>query len=732
MSEVNYFRKFLHAHLMGVGGNPAVMYVDTETRSHVDIAAGIGAYLGDAELLTVALRVHTELRGAVARTWQTPADLSEARCDLTAWTAKTLGDVDTLFIVGHNVNGFDRMILQTAPFVLADNSNSDVTFWDLFRPGLPKDVEIVWVDTASLARRAGLPSSLDKIWKSIRGREFGKHPEGARLIRQYCKPQPDGTFKSLTDNTRDAALMRDYCAIDCELVQKLAQGVLYLTGEHLDVSIEEAEINYKVNARGVMVDTSFVRDCVQFSEHLGTVLEQELSAVTEGEVTKATQVKRLKEWLQDWVRDNLDRDLQQRLSEATAQWGKLDQNARKACLNILSEQGAEDSRAYQALEILDSSGGGSLRKYASLLRSAPPMGSRLEPLRFQYVDAGASRTWRHSSRGVQLHNFNRNTPKPEECSDLRSDLWYRSYKKEPLRKLRERANDIGRAVRSALVPDIDNTFIVGDWTGIEARITPYLAAQFGGQRAAYDKLEAHINPDRDPYVETQEQLKLPDRQNGKVVELAFQFGGGEGALASMAAGYGLPPFKKPTYIVEAWRSANPWVQGFGKALEKDFWSCARGDYDCLHVGQKSGIEFVRLNDLYGGYSVHGVIMFTPECFGSVPITYALPSESDKTFRHYGGLGASGYQDRSLWLGLLLENLTQACAGHVLRNTMAEPWVSKHTVMHTHDELVLEVPYKDACAGVAALQDAMYYGSDCFPGELLKLDVEVATMDRYGK
>lgn len=74
-----------------------------------------------------------------------------------------------------------------------------------------------------------------------------------------------------------------------------------------------------------------------------------------------------------------------------------------------------------------------------------------------------------------------------------------------------------------------------------------------------------------------------------------------------------------------------------------------------------------------------------------------------------------------------ENVTQATANDILRTSLR---VLPETVLHVHDEIVLEVPESAADAAAARLREVM-----CTPpawaGEL-PLNCEVKIMERYGK
>jgi DNA polymerase len=85
----------------------------------------------------------------------------------------------------------------------------------------------------------------------------------------------------------------------------------------------------------------------------------------------------------------------------------------------------------------------------------------------------------------------------------------------------------------------------------------------------------------------------------------------------------------------------------------------------------------------------------------------------------------------LWRGLACENITQATANDLLRESLRElDRRGLSTVLHVHDEIVLECPEDAADATVATLRSVMCTAPAWAEGFPLKADVKV--MKRYGK
>jgi DNA polymerase I-like protein with 3'-5' exonuclease and polymerase domains len=86
-------------------------------------------------------------------------------------------------------------------------------------------------------------------------------------------------------------------------------------------------------------------------------------------------------------------------------------------------------------------------------------------------------------------------------------------------------------------------------------------------------------------------------------------------------------------------------------------------------------------------------------------------------RGYG----SGAARIDLWYGILAENNTQAIAASALRRALQA--VDDVCVLHTHDEIVLEVGEADLDQAIATLRHAMTDMPECFDGLPLTVSVE---------
>lgn len=352
----------------------------------------------------------------------------------------------------------------------------------------------------------------------------------------------------------------------------------------------------------------------------------------------------------------------------------------------------------------------------------------------------------NSSRGVQIHNLPRDKV-PNELDVL--DMIAARVPIEDLRKLPLTKDDMKRSdrpptsVNALLARLIRPTFhapkgkmmVWGDWSAIEARVTPWLANTRDAERAV---LDAFRNGDdlyllnaesifHVPYDVLRERYENGDpeakgqRQAGKVAVLALGFLGGVGALRAMARGYGMRlTDAEAKLIVDGWRERNRWARRFGDKCEEAAFAAVNKPGQMFDAGR---LRYQFMPGLMGGT----LVCFLPDMR---PIVY--PRARISTVEKFGKeakaityLNGMGY--RSLWNGLQVENATQATAASILRSTLTrleQEETIAETVGDTHDEIICEAPEAYAETFAAKLEETMVRGFDWSAGLPLAAEVEV--------
>lgn len=615
-------------------------------------------------------------------------------------------------LAAHNAHGFDRFGAERYGFGAAD-----------------------WIDTSQLARKAGLPGGLDALgqrWcgmpKDKEASEFTKSLSGvrrpvAKLLRRsdplevpcpQCgvmvgspcvgpkgKPRTPHKPRSADARARDeysagisAAVWRTlddadkrtygvmptldaegfervvrYCISDVQIMVQAWPRLAYW----LQYDVEAERADRVINDRGVCFDSALARRLLVEDARCGDEAVQKAAAALgwePGQVRAAA------------------RSVEQFCAATGAE------NAQAATVEGMNHPLAG------ARQALASISGGKLK--AGLARVHAD-GRLRDTLKY----CGAH-TWRWSGKGMQLQNLPRPAKKFEDIDDPSKvtfpcvvvgkkngrDVWGVDVDRLAEQAIAGRPCDedeIALLVRATLCSPVGWLLVAQDFASIEARATAWSA----GDEAAL----AVFRSGKDPYkvaasaifgVEYDAVTK-PQRQVGKVAELACGYQGGPGAFTKMAATYRIDLSSLDTQdIVNKWRELHAPIRSLWFACERAFRAAIDG------MRQTAG----------PCYFVHADVDDAVACFlpSGRPIVYHQPRVDEEG--HISYLGAEKGREH-IYGGKIVENLVQA----LCRDLMAEAVVRTEkagmpVVLTVHDELVCEVPEAQAKAELERLHSLM--------------------------
>jgi DNA polymerase len=408
---------------------------------------------------------------------------------------------------------------------------------------------------------------------------------------------------------------------------------------------------------------------------------------------------------------------------------------------------ADEAKASEAATLRLFGAGASPKKFARL--EAQQVDG---VLRDQYRFAGAGQTGRASSRGAQIQNLTRDVLGEDGTAEAALvDMIADGCSYAALAAAQPVDVPVARKLallaRPALIAGPGRMLVWSDWSAIEARITPWLAASPGAERV----LDIFRANDRDPsrpdiytiaaadilHKDTSEITKA-ERTIGKVSVLSCGFGGSVGALSRMALAYRIHlEAAEARRVVDAWRDANSWAREFwGTHRDSEsygLWGAALTAWELPGQITTAGrIAFVYRDDYLGG----ALFMALPS--GRL-LTYPRPKwrdvdvldkdkkptgekRSELSFRRAHGRA-------KLWHGTLAENATQAVAADILRQTVtrietnpALAWMPIR--MTTHDEIVAEADEARAEEAKAILRREMLTAPDWAAGLPLQSEEQV--------
>ena len=535
--------------------------------------------------------------------------------------------------------------------------------------------------TATQARANCLPGSLEDIGRAMSAKMKKDH-RGKQLIRQCCVPP------------YNIALLPElihYCEQDVRAMREVSLALRQLDADEM----RDYHINERINDRGLLIDVPLCHAAIGYA----TAELEDIQTLVK-DITGIASARSPK--LKQWVADRVDPELM--MVE-----DKLSLN--KATRTALLQLDLPDE-VLDVVQCIDDISASSVAKFKRMGELADVEDHRV---RGAFVFNGGSATGRASSYGVQLQNMARVCAKDPVA--VRSAMMSGG----DLGAFGSRVTDVLKGmIRPAIIPAPGNVLIVADWAGIEARCNPWLAKQPSSEA----KLDI-FRSGGDVYVENAKstfntkEVTKEQRFIGKVQELALGYSGGAGAFASMARIYGLNmPEHQIKRMINGWRVANPWCIPYGQELERAYMSAMR------HKGHEFSAG--RVTYLFDGNHLwyilpSGRILNYP--FARIEdgaVTYlkaAFKPASD----------AVEWPRARLWQGIAQENCAQATANDLLRYSLRQ---LDGVIAHIHDEIVVECREDEAEEVTKRMTSIM-----CSPpvwADELPLDVEIATMYRYGK
>ena len=607
-------------------GPKRTFFADLETFSSADLArCGVHKY-AEAEDFDILLMSYA---------WDDePVQLWDFTSQGTPpWLAQVLLDPDVLK-VAWNIS-FERACLNAA--------------LGIYTP--PEQ----WRDAMTLAAMNGLPMGLEAAGAALNLADQ-KLATGKALIRYFCLPcKPTISNGGRTRNLPEHAPEKweqfcTYCLRDTEVERTIYQRLLAFPVPDWERRVEA--LDARINERGVLTDIELAEAAVHIDDTARERNTAELQRLTGLE--NPNSVAQLKEWL-----------------EAV---GVSCESLNKVTVAELRKT-ATDPTTRRVLELRQLLGKTSTKKYQAILDAACA-DNRVRGL-LQYY--GAGRTGRWAGRRVQLQNLAQNHLDAIDC--VRELVRQRDL--ETLEMVYDSVPDVlSQLIRTALIAKPGHTFLVADYSAIEARVIAYLAGEQWRMDVFAQGGDIYCSSASQmfgvPVVKNGVNGHL--RQKGKVAELACGYGGGVGALKAFGAdkmGLTEPEMQN---IVAQWRIASPAITRFWRQVEKaakDALRCPgrtfsvpcgvkyRKDADALRCILPSGRQLTYWN----AWQENGSIYYMGQ---------------NQTTRKW--------EKTQTYYGKLVENIVQAYARDCLAVALLRlDEAGFDTVFSVHDEVVIEEP-----------------------------------------
>ncbi len=520
-----------------------------------------------------------------------------------------------------------------------------------------------WSCTSVWALALGLPGNLAGVAEVLK-LDAQKDAKGKALIKYFsipCKPTKTNGMRERNYPHHDPEKWDEYreynrqdVVVEREVRRKL---------ERFPIPSHEWKLwalDQRINDRGVRLDPVLFNQAITCDNLYETRLVQEAQELTN--LDNPNSLAQIKEWLAEQgldTPDGLSKDYMTGLLDA-----------------------APNDETRRMLELRQEMSKTSVDKYNAMDRSMCADERARGLLQF----CGANRTWRWAGRLIQVQNLPQN--KFKDLALARETL--RSGDFELVEMLFGSPPFVlSQLIRTAFIPSDGCRFIVSDFSAIEARVIAWLADEqwvlevFKGHGKIYEATAANMfNVALETIVKGHANYAL--RAKGKIATLACGFQGGEKALEVMDSKHEIDPDEYPR-LVKQWRDANPNIRKLWYATEDAAVTAVR---DKTTVKLAHGVQ----------YRYEAGMLFADLPSGR-SLAYVNPRIKHEPKFNKDGLVFDGMdQVKKKWMshrtygGRLVENLVQAIARDCLAESMmrvdAEGYV---TVMHVHDEVVLDVP-----------------------------------------
>lgn len=602
-----------------------------------------------------------------------------------------------------------------------------------------------WFCSAVLANTNGVFGTLDEVARAVRA-PITKDPEGKRLIKLFSVQMTAREQKSADANCgcqvfhqpkahpTEFAKYESYCKQDVET----EGGVASMFSLPPEMVQGEYEADQRINDRGIRhfkgLSTAAVAQVKVERDRLMGALKDRTG------LANPNSIQQMKGWLseQGYPMPSLDKEHR---AEAA-----MDPLCPDEVLDVLNLKGAASLSSVQ--------------KHQAALDTRCADGRIRGSLRFYGAHTG-----REAGRGIQPQNLPR----------------YEAPKADRLRLLRGEAGadapTIAKGtVRASLVPAKGHVFVVCDYNAIEARVLAGLAgekdaeAEFRGDGKIYELTASQMfDINKAQLVAALKACRkcgkascaaCITRGKGKVSDLALGYAGGAGALVTMGAedaGIDIGNYKElnaewkslgmPGKFHEWNREAHDYPELLrmrdlfreSRPMTTRFWKqCATG-FDVAssgkiaRFGQHQCLSFMRDGKhnrlvLPSGRSIW-------YRFGRSHASTERPDHIDRRTFMGKSMGV-GHVRTDTHGGKLTENVTQAVSRDILfdlirkiEHMTASGWPGR-TVLHVHDEVVLEVPKAHAEQVLADVIGLMAQPPEW--GGFFVVKGEGQIMDRYGK
>lgn len=544
-------------------------------------------------------------------------------------------------------------------------------------------------DTMIMASWCGLPLSLDAVGQALGlSEEEAKMKEGKALVRKFCLPRKPTKANPKTrlgpeDAPEDWKVFIEYNRRDVSTERTIYRRLIKWRPVRSEFDLWA--LDQQINDRGMRVDLQMAENAVQIGEAYRERLLQKAQEISGLQNPNSTE--QIKAWLRE----------QEGVTVTSLN--------KKVVADVVA--GLSDAKCKEFMALRTEFSKSSTKKYGAILRSA----CKDERIHGCFQFCGAGRTGRWAGRLVQLQNLPQNHM--EDLDSARQLVC--AGDAEGLEMVYgDVQGALSELIRTALIPEPGQKFIVCDFSAIEARVIAWIAGEDWRQKVFAEGGDIYC-------ASASQMFKVPVvkhgvnghlRQKGKIAELALGYGGGTNALLAFGADKLGMTDEEMAETVDMWREASPHVVALWRSLEQAAIRCIRRKRSTLSTVGHIRIDYeepILWMVLPSGRRIaYWGADFGENRWGNQTLSYWGTDQKTKK-----------WSKLETWGGKLTENLVQATARDCLKEAMLRLNAAGYDIRaHVHDEVIITAPMDVKVEDVAAI---MGQPIDWAPGLLLRAD-----------
>jgi len=562
----------------------------------------------------------------------------------------------------------------------AFNAQFDMDVWNTlgFKYGFPETNASWWIDVMALCGRFTYHQSLAQAGEDLK-LKVKKNPRGKALIKLICTPPFNYSHTDLME-------FHSYCKQDVDTMYEMLNA---LPASKLSDNEQKIwELTAKINNRGLPIDINAAKQILAVTNAYKEDQNELLPELTGGKVTKATQGKRIVDWLRS--KGIITPDLQAATVEKLLKRLDLPDDV-TTVLQLRQELGRSSTAKYLKIKELE-------------------LKQRIHD-NLRYYGAG---TGRWAGLGFQLHNLPRSKVK---------DAYPIIQKFFDLSIIEENPINAAKSIiRGMICAPKGKRICAVDYKGIENRGLAWVAKDEFTLDLFRNNLDQYIDMAsfllNIPYEEVNDQ----QRYMGKQLVLGCGYGLGWKGFLKYMEGYGTPITDAVAQeAVSAWRARY-------QKVVKLWYSCKDAAINAI---SNPGIPF-------GVFKLVHDRNKTPWLQLTLPSGRNLYYNKPEIQEGMYGLEASAmginpyskkWQRLSIIPGRFVENIVQALSRDVLAQGKLNLDACGYDIIGSvHDEVLLEVDKDNDCLNhVSSLMCQMPSWADGLP-----LETEGIIEKRYRK